>query len=282
MPVRVWLILATVTIARIGAGMQTQSVGAVGPSLVEAMGLVDIVLKQKAVTKTRTALILLDSNLEIALKEFIVHRTDLFPPHVYNDAKILQIFARRHLVINEVKAHVNFPATILGKINHYYGIRNKLIHERATVGSLPYGLQKRIELVRALMAKPRLLLLDEPAAGLNPAETDALRERLLACGLRHSQHRQGFLRQSVIGHRVSPSSVNPANARLICAYGSELQAQGPSQSRTWSARGQGGAYSSPMSLDIMSPQPLYAAFSGRADILSLRLTLLLQRQGTGA
>jgi branched-chain amino acid transport system ATP-binding protein len=53
-------------------------------------------------------------------------------------------------------------------------------YERATVSSLPYGLQKRIELVRALMAKPRLLLLDEPAAGLNPAETDALRERITA------------------------------------------------------------------------------------------------------
>jgi branched-chain amino acid transport system ATP-binding protein len=52
--------------------------------------------------------------------------------------------------------------------------------EHATVGSLPYGLQKRIELVRALMAEPKLLLLDEPAAGLNSVETDALREHLMA------------------------------------------------------------------------------------------------------
>jgi ABC-type branched-subunit amino acid transport system ATPase component len=53
-------------------------------------------------------------------------------------------------------------------------------YERAAVGSLPYGVQKRIELVRALMAKPSLLLLDEPAAGLNPAETDMLRDHISA------------------------------------------------------------------------------------------------------
>ena len=42
--------------------------------------------------------------------------------------------------------------------------------------SLPYGKQRRLEIVRALATKPSLLLLDEPAAGMNPQETDELGE----------------------------------------------------------------------------------------------------------
>jgi branched-chain amino acid transport system ATP-binding protein len=45
---------------------------------------------------------------------------------------------------------------------------------RSPVAALPYGIQKRVELGRALAVKPKLLLLDEPAAGLNTEETEEL------------------------------------------------------------------------------------------------------------
>ena len=48
----------------------------------------------------------------------------------------------------------------------------KLADERA--GSLPYGVQRRLEILRALATNPKLLLLDEPAAGMNPRETEEL------------------------------------------------------------------------------------------------------------
>jgi ABC-type branched-subunit amino acid transport system ATPase component len=65
------------------------------------------------------------------------------------------------------------------------GLSAKDVSDRAA-GTLPYGDQRRLEIARALALQPRLLILDEPAAGMNPSEKQGIRElieRLNADGL---------------------------------------------------------------------------------------------------
>lgn len=71
------------------------------------------------------------------------------------------------------------------------GLPEKLFDRNAC--SLPYGTQRRVEIARALVSQPRLLLLDEPAAGLNPTETEEL-SRLI------SKFRAGGLTVLLVEH----------------------------------------------------------------------------------
>ena len=121
--------------------------------IVESMGWVDLIAKQKLDTKNRAALILLDSNFEIGLKEFIVNREDLFPPRNYTDTKIAGLIQNRTNVINEVKKHVTLDKDTLRKIRHYYGLRNKLIHERATVGITDNQIDDYREVIESVLTK---------------------------------------------------------------------------------------------------------------------------------
>jgi len=52
-------------------------------------------------------------------------------------------------------------------------------HAYKEAGALPYGIQRRVEIARALCCKPEVLLLDEPAAGMNPAEVDDLNQLIV-------------------------------------------------------------------------------------------------------
>ncbi len=52
------------------------------------------------------------------------------------------------------------------------------IRKRLLASNLPYGKQRKLEIARALATDPKLLLLDEPAAGMNPNETQELMDTI--------------------------------------------------------------------------------------------------------
>jgi hypothetical protein len=115
--------------------------------LIEAIAAVDVICRQKLETKNRIALILLDSNFEIALKEYIVHT-----PNLNLGGKTLEeIFRYRPEVIKVVTQKVTIDPTTLNKVSHYYQFRNKLIHEKATVAVTDSDIQNYSETIQHVL-----------------------------------------------------------------------------------------------------------------------------------
>ena len=92
-------------------------------------------------------------------------------------------------------------------------------------GSLPYGVQRRLEIVRALATNPSIILLDEPAAGMNPSETTELMHQIRR--IRDTFHIAIFL----IEHDMN-LVMNVCEAIAVVNYGKIIAKGTPEEIRT--------------------------------------------------
>lgn len=102
-------------------------------------------------------------------KELSVYENVMIAKHLHLKSDVFSAALHLPWYNKEQKAMEQDVETLLKKVDLW-----ELRNEKAS--SLPYGKQRRLEIVRALATNPRVLLLDEPAAGMNPKETEELTE----------------------------------------------------------------------------------------------------------
>jgi len=134
--------------------------------------------------------------------------------HMRTHAGVLGAILRNRATLAEEAAIERRALELLD----YVGIRARA---NDSAGSLPYGDQRRLEIARALATDPKLLALDEPAAGMNPAETQALRKLL-------NRIREDGVTILLIEHDVR-LVMNVCDRVLVLDYGERIAEGTPAQ-----------------------------------------------------
>ena len=167
---------------------RTEITGLIGPNGAGKTTVFNLLTKVYQPTK---GTILLDGNDTHNMTTAQVNRAGI--ARTFQNIRLFNDLTVEENVTVAMNAHMHY--------NMWYGIfrlpgfwkEERVAHERALellsifnmadladtkAGSLPYGAQRRLEIVRALATNPSLLLLDEPAAGMNPSETAELMENI--------------------------------------------------------------------------------------------------------
>jgi branched-chain amino acid transport system ATP-binding protein len=134
--------------------------------------------------------------------------------HARTRSGVIAAIVRSRRTVEEERATERRALELLG----YVGIRARA-NDRA--GSLPYGDQRRLEIARALATEPKLLALDEPAAGMNPAER-------LALGKLIRQIRADGITILLIEHDVR-LVMNVCDRVLVLDYGQKIAEGAPAE-----------------------------------------------------
>jgi branched-chain amino acid transport system ATP-binding protein len=134
--------------------------------------------------------------------------------HCRTRAGVLGAVLRRPATLREEKDIERRAAELLDRV----GIRHRA---NDPAGSLPYGDQRRLEIARALATEPKLLALDEPAAGMNAAESLALRKLIEAV-------RAGGVTVLLIEHDVR-LVMNVCDRVLVLDYGQTIAEGAPAE-----------------------------------------------------
>ncbi len=137
--------------------------------------------------------------------------------HGRSQSGILGAIFRPPSARHEEKSIVDKSYSLL----EYIGL-TQLVNELAK--NLPYGAQRRLEIARALATEPRLLLLDEPAAGMNPQETNELDSLI-------SQLQKDFSLSILLIEHDMKLVMNLAQNIFVLDYGEEIARGTPQEIR---------------------------------------------------